>query len=158
MIQFRGRGVASLKIAGVRGDSCLGFQRLVLSVVGEVAASGSKSFYYITNLAGEVLVRGNGGFGYAGRAVLTDPHFPMHPDVGNNCSVELETTRAGLEEIELLRAGAGVEFEVTLKGLLRDGQGTQEPFVDTATLRMNQSDWLEVLAQLKCKRPVCPPG
>lgn len=151
-LEFRGRVIAGVKLVGIRGGSGLGFHRLVFDVEFDMNSQGLREELVVTNLSGELQVRGEGGTGDAGRLFPQGPQIVLHPQITPREQMILECSRSRVEAIEELRAGRGLAFTMWLRGSMVEKDGRLQPFAEQVHHEINQSAWLQVLEQIKYMR------
>jgi hypothetical protein len=153
-LTFRSKIFGNVDFNGLRGDAGLGFFRLIAHVAIEVYSTPPEGEVAITHLAGELSVNGQ----YLGRvhrhgigSAIATYNYGRQEQI--EFEIELDPRR--IEAIEAIRVGRDLVFGLRLRCLVGSGESSnEEPKNEEIEYRANQSNWIEILDQMKYRRTI----
>jgi len=152
-----GTTFAKLDMKTLRGESGLGFYRLIVQVNVTTHNRQTGEEVTATNIRGEMRVRGKGTQEYylgSLRQLGADSSIQTYQHTNdNNFSLEIELDARRIEAIEGIRLGEDLSFSLIIYGVAHsEREKRSQPVNVTLQYKANQSAWIEILQQMGYRR------
>ena len=147
-----GKQFGTLDVRSIVGKQAAGFYRLLFQLRFNVYPSDRVAA--LMDLEAGLTVRGPQGSDiYVGRGKAGRAAFPIRSSKNlweGSVTIEFEFDRRRLEAIEVLRAGGGLVFTMSIEGMgySADGPRTSKCLTENVNHVLNRGTWVEVLQQV----------
>jgi hypothetical protein len=150
---------AELDLTTLQGGQGLGFYRLIAQVDITTHSKQVGEEVVITNIHGELWVRGKEGpeyfLGNIGRQGANLPLTTYQHTNKEYLPLEIELDSRRIDSLERIRCGGDLFFRLNLYGVGTAGrQNRPQPANTILQYRANQSTWIEILEQMNYRKVI----